>query len=247
MRIDVFTIFPHAISKMAELSVLGRAQGQQKLDVRAHDLRMNATDPHKTVDDKPFGGGPGMILKAEPVFQAVETVDPPRPLFLLDPVGSPFDQSMARDLAALSGFSLLCGRYEGVDQRIREELVDATISIGDFVMAGGEFAAMVIVETVARLIPGVLGNDISIEDESFGDGLLEYPQWTRPAEFREMAVPEVLRSGDHARIERWRRAASIERTATLRPDLLDQRGVSPEEIALLKEFNISIDDRFLSD
>ena len=154
---------------------------------------------------------------------------------------------MARDLAALSGFSLLCGRYEGVDQRIREELVDATISIGDFVMAGGEFAAMVIVETVARLIPGVLGNDISIEDESFGDGLLEYPQWTRPAEFREMAVPEVLRSGDHARIERWRRAASIERTATLRPDLLDQRGVSPEEIALLKEFNISIDDRFLSD
>ena len=140
-----------------------------------------------------------------------------------------------------------CGRYEGGDQRIREELVDATISIGDFVMAGGEFAAMVIVETVARLIPGVLGNDISIEDESFGDGLLEYPQWTRPAEFREMAVPEVLRSGDHARIERWRRAASIERTATLRPDLLDQRGVSPEEIALLKEFNISIDDRFLSD
>ena len=140
-----------------------------------------------------------------------------------------------------------CGRYEGCDQRIREELVDATISIGDFVMAGGEFAAMVIVETVARLIPGVLGNDISIEDESFGDGLLEYPQWTRPAEFREMAVPEVLRSGDHARIERWRRAASIERTATLRPDLLDQRGVSPEEIALLKEFNISIDDRFLSD
>ena len=177
----------------------------------------------------------------------METVDPPRPLFLLDPVGAPFDQSMARDLAALSGFSLLCGRYEGVDQRIREELVDATISIGDFVMAGGEFAAMVIVETVARLIPGVLGNDISIEDESFGDGLLEYPQWTRPAEFREMAVPEVLRSGDHARIERWRRAASIERTATLRPDLLDQRGVAPEESALLKEFNISIDDRFLSD
>ena len=154
---------------------------------------------------------------------------------------------MRRDLGALSGVSLLGGRYEGVDQRIREELVDATISIGDFVMAGGEFAAMVIVETVARLIPGVLGNDISIEDESFGDGLLEYPQWTRPAEFREMAVPEVLRSGDHARIERWRRAASIERTATLRPDLLDQRGVSPEEIALLKEFNISIDDRFLSD
>ena len=247
MRIDVFTIFPQIVSDMGVLSILGRAQKEQVLDLRVHDLRMIATDPHRTVDDKPFGGGPGMIMKPEPVFGAVDAIDPPRPIVLMDPGGTRFDQAKANQLAGLDGFSLLCGRYEGVDERIRTNLVDEELSIGDFVLAGGEFAAMVVIEAVVRLVPGVLGNEVSTKDESFGDYLLEYPQWTRPSEFQGLTVPETLRSGNHPRVSQWRLAMAIARTARLRPDLLEQRGVSREELALLDEFNISIADRFVSE
>ncbi|MDP7068716.1 MAG: tRNA (guanosine(37)-N1)-methyltransferase TrmD, partial [Acidimicrobiales bacterium] len=202
---------------------------------------------HRTVDDKPFGGGPGMIMKPEPVFGAVDAIDPPRPIVLMDPGGARFDQAKANQLAGLDGFSLLCGRYEGVDERIRTNLVDEELSIGDFVLAGGEFAAMVVIEAVVRLVPGVLGNEVSTRDESFGDYLLEYPQWTRPSEFQGLTVPETLRSGNHSRVSQWRLAMAIARTAKLRPDLLEQRGVSSEELALLNEFNISIADRFVSE
>lgn len=220
MRIDVFTIFPQMVEHFVDQSLLGRARREGRLDVRVHDLRSCATDPHRSVDDAPFGGGAGMVLMPEPVFAAVEAVDPPRPLLYLSPAGRRFDQAVARELAALEGFSLLCGRYEGVDERIREHLCDGELSIGDFVLSGGEVAAMVVVEAVARLVPGVMGNVASAEDESFSDGLLEYPHYTRPANFRGWTVPEVLRSGDHGRIARWRRDESLRRTALRRPDML---------------------------
>jgi tRNA (guanine37-N1)-methyltransferase len=192
---------------------------------------------HRSVDDSPFGGGAGMVLMAEPLFAAVEKVDPPRPLYYLGPAGRRFDQGVARELAELpQGFSLLCGRYEGVDERVREHLVDGELSIGDVVLAGGEVAAMVVLEAVGRLVPGVMGNQASADDESFSHGLLEYPHYTRPADFRGWTVPEILRSGDHGRIERWRRAQSLRRTLLRRPDLIQARGgLTPEEQALVDE------------
>ena len=192
-----------------------------------------------SVDDAPFGGGAGMVLGPEPVFAAVEAVAAgpeglPRPLFLLGPSGRRFDQRMAEELAALDGFSLLCGRYEGVDQRVAEHLVDGELSVGDFVLAGGEPAALVVIEAVARLVPGVLGNDESAGDESFTRGLLEYPQYTRPADFRGWEVPTVLRSGDHGRVAQWRRGEALVRTLTRRPDLVEARGgLSDDEVKLL--------------
>ena len=247
MRIDVFTIFPEAVENMARLSMLGRARDTGLIDVRVHDLRMASTDPHRTVDDRPFGGGAGMVLKPEPAFLAVEAVEPPRPLFLLDPGGPQFDQQKANELATLDGFSLMCGRYEGVDDRIRTNLVDLELSVGDVVLAGGEFAAMVVIEAVTRLVPGVLGNEVSATDETFADHLLEYPQWTRPAMFREFEVPEIVRGGDHELVGRWHRAMAIARTADVRPELLERRGVAREELTLLDEFNISVDPRFVSE
>lgn len=239
MRIDVFTIFPDMVAGFAGLSLLGKAQAAGVLDVRVHDLRAGASDPHRSVDDSPFGGGAGMVLMAEPLFAAVEAVDPPRPLLYLGPAGRRLDQSVARELAGGDGFSLLCGRYEGVDERVREHLVDDELSIGDYVLGGGEVAAMVVLEAVGRLIPGVMGNDTSADDESFSDGLLEYPHYTRPAEFRGWAVPEVLRSGDHGRVERWRRAQALLRTAQRRPDLLAARGgITAEDRLLLAEFDL---------
>jgi tRNA (guanine37-N1)-methyltransferase len=222
VRIDVFTIFPGLVTGFAAESILGRAQESGRLDLRCHDLRAHTTDVHRTVDDAPFGGGAGMVMKPEPIFAAVEAAAPPRPLLLLGPGGRRFDQAMARALAAGAGFSLLCGRYEGVDHRVREHLVDGELSIGDFVLSGGEVAALVVVEAVARLVPGVMGNDESADRESFGaDGLLEEPQYTRPAVFRGWEVPDILRSGDHGRIARWRRAQALHRTLSARPDLLD--------------------------
>ena len=190
LRVDVFTIFPGMVEAYAGESILGRAGVAGHLDVRAHDLRLATEDVHRTIDDSPFGGGAGMVMMPEPVFAAVEAVDPPRPLILLGPGGRRFDQSVAAELAALDGFSLLCGRYEGVDERIRTGLCDDEVSLGDFVLAGGELAALAIMEAVARLRPGVLGNEASPDDESFADGLLEYPHYTRPADFRGMEVPE---------------------------------------------------------
>lgn len=240
LRIDLFSIFPAELDAMSDLSVLGRARRGGVLDIRCWDLRLATTDAHRTVDDAPFGGGPGMILMPEPVFAAVEAAAPPRPLLLLDAGGRRFDQSMAAELATSGGFSLLCGRYEGVDERIRSDLVDGSVSVGDVVLAGGEFAAMVVVEAVARLVPGVLGNAISSADESFAAGMLEHPQWTRPASFRGMGVPEVLRSGDHARVARWRRAAALVRTASERPDLLAASGLSDDDHQLLAEFDLEL-------
>ena len=242
LRIDVFSIFPEMVDHIADQSVIGRGRRDGRLDVRVHDLRQTTTDVHQTVDDAPFGGGAGMVMKPEPLFGAIEAVDPPRPLFYLSPSGRRFDQEMAHELADLDGFSLLCGRYEGVDERVREHLCDGEISVGDVVLAGGEVAAALIIEAVGRLVPGVLGNSTSIDDESFADGLLEYPHYTRPAEFRGWGIPEVLRSGDHGKVGRWRLAKAIERTARERPDLLERRGgLSPDEQRVLREFDIEID------
>ena len=239
MRIDVLTIFPDMVEDFASRSLLGKARERGTVDIRIHDLRSAAIDPHRSVDDAPFGGGAGMVLLPEPIFRTVETVDPPRPLYYLGPAGVRFDQAMARDLASSDGFSLLCGRYEGVDERVLEHLVDGELSIGDYVLGGGEVAAMVVLEAVGRLIPGVMGNAASADDESFTGGLLEYPHYTRPAEFRGWSVPEVLRSGDHARVGRWRRAQALSRTRRRRPDLLDARGgVSDDESRLLREFDL---------
>ena len=242
LRVDVFTIFPGMVEAYAGESIMGRAGVAGHLDVRAHDLRLATEDVHRTIDDSPFGGGAGMVMMPEPVFAAVEAVDPPRPLILLGPGGRRFDQSVAAELAALDGFSLLCGRYEGVDERIRTGLCDDEVSLGDFVLAGGELAALAIMEAVARLRPGVLGNEASPDDESFADGLLEYPHYTRPADFRGMEVPEVLRSGDHGRVARWRRAGALVRTLALRPDLIERRGgLADADRALLEEFGLDED------
>jgi len=178
-----------------------------------------------------------MVLMPEPVFRSVEAADPLRPLYLLGPGGRRFDQALARDLATTDGFSLLCGRYEGMDDRVRTDLVDGELSVGDYILAGGEVAAMVVIEAVGRLVPGVMGNDTSAVDESFVDGLLEYPHYTRPADFRGVIVPEVLRSGDHGRVARWRRARALQRTLRERPDLVEARGgISDAEQRLLDEF-----------
>ena len=238
-RIDVFTIFPDLVETMASASVIGRSRSAGTLDVRVHDLRMAAADRHRSTDDAPFGGGAGMVMMPQPLFDAVEAVEPPRPLFYLSPAGRRFDQAMAGELASGSGFSMLCGRYEGVDERVCEHLVDGEISVGDVVLAGGEAAALVVLEAVARCVPGVLSNEASTFEESFRDGLLEYPQYTRPADFRGWSVPEVLLSGDHGRVARWRRAQSLARTIQRRPDLIEARGgLSDEERKLLADHGL---------
>ena len=237
MRAEIFTIFPELVTSWCNASLLGKAVRSGELDIVVHDLRAGAKGPHRSVDDSPFGGGAGMVLAPEPLFAAVESKGPVRPLFLLGPGGRRFDQAMARELAEGGSFSLLCGRYEGVDQRVADHLVDGELSIGDYVLAGGEAAALVVLEAVGRLVPGVMGNEASGDEESFVEGLLEYPQYTRPAEFRGWPVPEVLLSGHHERVTRWRRAAAIARTLERRPDLVARRGgLSPQERALLAEF-----------
>jgi tRNA (guanine37-N1)-methyltransferase len=238
VRIDVFTLFPQLVDNFCSESLLGRARNEKLVDVRSHDLREHTTDVHHSVDDAPFGGGAGMVLRAEPVFESFEKSGAPRPLLLLSPGGKPFDQAFANKLASLDGFSLLCGRYEGVDHRIREHLVDEEVSVGDVVLAGGEVGACLIIEAVTRLLPGVMGNAMSPITESFGaSGLLEEPHYTRPAEFRGWQVPEVLRNGNHAQIERWRRAQALHRTLAKRPDLVELRGgITKDEQRLLEEF-----------
>jgi tRNA (guanine37-N1)-methyltransferase len=236
VRIDVFSAFPEYFETPLRASLLGRARERNLLDVRVHDLRDFATDRHRSLDDAPFGGGAGMVMLPEPLFAAVESVQPPRPLLLLSAAGERFAQPRAAQLAAAPGFSLLCGRYEGVDQRVAEHLCDGELSIGDYVTAGGEVAALVVIEAVTRLVPGVMGNAESAADESHVDGLLEYPHYTRPAEFRGWAVPDIVRSGDHARVDRWRRAQALHRTRARRPDLLEGRELSEADRAALEEF-----------
>ena len=238
MRIDLFTIFPDYFQGALDASLIGRARRGGLLDIRVHDLRHWTTDRHRSVDDEPLGGGPGMVMAPGPVFAAVADVGPARPLLLLSPAGRPFDQAAARELAGGAGLSLICGRYEGVDQRVADELCDGELSVGDYVLAGGEAAALVVVEAVGRLVPGVVGNETSPVDESFTEGLLEYPQYTRPADFSGLRAPEVLLSGDHARVARWRRAQALHRTRARRPELLAGREHTLEDAAAIEEFGV---------
>jgi tRNA (guanine37-N1)-methyltransferase len=221
MRIDIFTIFPSIFEGPLGASLLGRAVAGGLLEVRVHDLRDWSTDRHRTVDDESYGGGPGMVMKPEPFFAAVESLDPDRGrVLLLSPAGRRLDQAFIRELAVEPHLTLLSGRYEGVDERVVEGLPAEEVSIGDYVLSGGEVPALVVIEAVTRLIPGVIGKEESHERDSFAEpGELDHPQYTRPPEFRGMAVPEVLRSGDHGAIERWRRDAAREKTRRNRPDL----------------------------
>jgi len=224
VRIDIVTIFPGIFESPLRESLLGRAIEAGLLDVRVHDLRDSTTDKHRQVDDESYGGGPGMVLKPEPVFAAVESLGAgERRTLLLSPAGRRLDQDLARELAGEPWLVLICGRYEGVDERVVEGLPAEEVSIGDFVVAGGEVPALVVLEAVTRLVPGVIGREESHEQDSFGDeGMLDHPHYTRPAEFRGMRVPETLLSGDHAEIERWRREAALEKTRRNRPDLLER-------------------------
>jgi tRNA (guanine37-N1)-methyltransferase len=246
MRIDLFTIFPEYLAAPLAVSLVGRARDAGLLDVRVHDPRAFTTDVHHAVDDAPFGGGAGMVMMPEPLFAAVEAVQPARPLLVLSASGPRFDQARARELSGGDGFSLICGRYEGVDQRVADHCGDGELSVGDYVLAGGEAAALVVVEAVTRLVPGVIGNAASTDDESFatlaGGTVVEYPQYTRPARFRDWDVPAVLRSGDHARIARWRRAQALRRTRAHRPDLVSGP-LSAEEEQLAAEFPPEDGDR----
>jgi tRNA (guanine37-N1)-methyltransferase len=226
MKFHVLTIFPEFFSGPFEHGVVQRAREAGLIEIQVHDLRRWTSDRHRTVDDRPFGGGEGMLLKAEPIFEAVEAIWPERgqgrKVILLSAQGQKFDQARAREYSGCQELLLICGRYEGVDERVAEHLADEEISIGDYVLSGGELAAAVVVDAVARLKEGVLGNETSIVDESFGEqGLLDWPQYTRPAEFRGWKAPEVLLGGNHEEIRKWRRNAAREKTGRLRPDLLN--------------------------
>jgi tRNA (guanine37-N1)-methyltransferase len=219
MKFHILTIFPDFFGGPFRHGVVARAAEAGALEIRIHDLRNWTHDLHRTVDDRPFGGGEGMLLKPEPIFEAVESIRP-RKVVLLSAQGRKFTQAIARELAQNEDLLLICGRYEGVDERVAEHLADDELSIGDYVLSGGELAAAVVVDAVARLLPGVVGNSESTVNESFEEGILDFPQWTRPAEFRGWKAPEVLLSGNHAEIRKWRERAALEKTARLRPDLI---------------------------
>jgi len=229
LDIDIITIFPDYFREIVDHGILRRARAAALVDFKAHDLRNWTSDKHHVVDDRPFGGGDGMVLKPEPIFAAVETLTgcsrreefpPETRVILLSPQGRVFSQTIAQDFASAKQIVLLCGRYEGVDERVADALVTDEISIGDYVLSGGEPAAMVVVDSVVRLLPGALGSDTSAVFESFSEGILDYPHYTRPTEFEGMKVPDVLLSGNHAEIERWRRDAALKKTSRNRPDLL---------------------------
>ena len=235
MRIDIVTLFPAMLEAPLAESILGRARARGLVDIRVHDLRAHAAGRHRVTDEPPFGGGGGMILKPEPLAAAIEALraagsaEAPARVILLGPAGRRFSQAVARELARRPHLVLVCGRYEGVDERVSEQLVDEELSIGDYVLTGGEPAALVVTDAVTRLLPGVLGDGDAPAHDSFARGLLEHPQYTRPEVFRGAAVPEVLRSGDHGRIARWRTLMSLWRTWQRRPDLLETADLTPEE------------------
>ena len=240
MRIDVVTIFPRMIEAPVSEGIVRRAQDKGLVRIQLHDLRDHTDDRHRSVDDAPFGGGPGMVMKAEPFFRAGEAIFPPGPaasraVVLLSPRGRPFDQATAGRYASLDHLVLLCGRYEGIDERVREGVATEEVSLGDFVLTGGEVAALAVIEATVRLLPGALGDEGSAVSESFSQGIFDYPQYTRPAVVRGMAVPEVLLSGDHDRIRRWRKKEALRATRRLRPDLLEGAPLSREDRALLSE------------
>lgn len=225
MKIDVLTLFPEMFAGPLDVSIVQRARKTGLLNLRVHNLRDWTHDRHRTVDDRPFGGGAGMVMKPEPIFEAVESLaGDGTHVVLLTPGGRPFKQAVARELAENEHLLLICGSYEGVDERVREGLADDELSIGDYVLTNGGLPAMVVIDAVTRLLPGALGDDESAKDESFSQGLIEYPHYTRPAEFRGMKVPEILLSGHHAEIEKWRAEQARRRTAERRPDLLENSG-----------------------
>lgn len=238
MRIDIISLFPELIEAFFQHSIIGRARAAGLLDLDVTNPRNFTYDRHHMVDDTIYGGGCGMLMKAAPLYAAVEAVRrqvPRRRIIFMGPAGKPFDQAKARELATYDQLILLCGHYEGVDYRVEEELADETISVGDYILTGGELPAMTVTDAVARMIPGVLGAASGAADDSFYSSLLECPQYTKPAVFRGMAVPEVLRNGDHAKIEKWRRQSSLSRTLDLRPDLLEHCELSPKDVEILNK------------
>ncbi len=240
MRIDILTLFPQMFDGLLNCSIIARARERGLVDFRLHDIRDYTHDKHHVVDDYPYGGGAGMVLKPEPIFEAVEAVKlelglSSVPTILLTPQGRLFNQEIARELAGYQHLILICGHYEGVDERVAEHLASDEISIGDYLLSGGEVAVMAVVDCVIRLLPGVLGSDASLAEESHIGGLLEYPQYTRPPVYRGLAAPSVLLSGDHGDIARWRRQQSLLRTAKRRPDLIEKAVLSPEDKRLLSE------------
>jgi tRNA (guanine37-N1)-methyltransferase len=240
MRFDVFTLFPEAFTPYLETSILQRARQRGLLEVALHNIRDWTSDKHHVTDDEPYGGGGGMVMKPEPIFTAVEGVlgvSPDCPVILLTPQGRPFTQRIAFELVEQPRLALLCGRYEGVDERVRQHLVSDEISIGDYVLTGGELPALVLIDAVTRLIPGVLGDPDGALDDSHASGLLEYPHYTRPPEYRGWRVPEVLVSGDHARLRRWRRQQALLRTRQRRPDLLASASLTDEDRKFLMQLD----------
>jgi tRNA (guanine37-N1)-methyltransferase len=239
VRFDVLTLFPGIFESPLDETILRRALDAGLIEVAVHDLRGWATDRHRTVDDYPFGGGAGMVMKPEPLFAAVEAIqplaEPPATVVLMTPQGRRLDQALVAELAERPRLLIVCGRYEGVDERVRQHLVDLEVSIGDFVVSGGELPALVLIDAVSRRIPGVLGAEASLDEESFEGGLLEYPQYTRPAEFRGWTIPDVLLSGHHAEIAKWRRRERLRRTLERRPDLMEAAPLTEAERRWLEE------------
>ncbi len=237
MQFEVLTLFPEMFSGVINTSILKRAREQDLLTVNLHDIRDYAQNKHNQVDDYPYGGGSGMVLKPEPVFRAVEDLEltAEEPVVFLTPQGQQFDQTAAEELAAEDRITLLCGHYEGVDQRIRDKVVTRELSIGDYVLTGGEIPAMVVIDAVARLLPGVVGSPDSVKEDSFYHGLLDYPEYTRPQEYQGQEVPSVLLSGDHGKVDRWRKKQALKKTFLRRPDLLAEKKLSPTEEELLAE------------
>lgn len=239
MRFDVFTLIPESLEPYLNSSILKRAAERNLMEFHLHNIRAWATDKHHVTDDIPYGGGGGMVMKPDPVFSAVEAVTgtpPACPVVLLTPQGRLFSQAVARQLATHPRIALIAGRYEGLDERVRQHLVTDEISIGDYVLTGGELPALVLIDAITRLLPDVLGDPEAPQKDSHAEGLLEYPHYTRPAEFRGWGVPEILRSGDHARIERWRREQSLLRTLERRPDMLEKASLTDEDRKFLDQF-----------
>ena len=244
MRFDILTLFPDMFRGPFNESIIRRGQDKGLIRIGLHQIRDFALDRHHTVDDTPYGGGAGMVMKPEPLSACIDNakkLNPDALVIAACPTGERFNQQCAEELADAQGLIILCGRYEGIDERVRTLMVDRSISVGDYVLSGGELAAMIIVDAVTRLVPGVLGSDESARTDSFSDGLLEYPQYTRPATFNGLTVPDILLSGDHARIERWRRRESLKRTAAARPDLLDKAPLSPQDRRMLEELEAEHD------
>lgn len=243
MRFDVFTLLPETFSPYLQASILQKAAGRGLVEFHLHNIRDYTHDRHHTTDDMPYGGGGGMVMKPEPIFEAVESVlgaPPACPVLLMTPQGRVFNQKIAQEFAQLPRLALLSGRYEGVDERIREHLVTDEISIGDYVLTGGELPALILIDAITRLIPGVLGDPTGAEDDSHASGLLEYPHYTRPPEFRGWKVPDVLLSGDHGKIARWRREQSLRRTLAKRPDMLEAVELTKEDQKLLESIKKSV-------